>query len=104
MYQFHVVLAEQSDLVGRVNLFDLTDGVAEVGYRIAERAAGRGVATAVVGEVCRIATTSYELSALFAITTADNTASRSVLARNGFTLAGETTVAGKPGVRYERSL
>lgn len=36
------------EVVGRVNLVDLIDGAAELGYRIAERAAGRGLATSAV--------------------------------------------------------
>lgn len=38
--RFHVVLAERGDVVGRVNLVDLADGGAELGYRVGERAAG----------------------------------------------------------------
>ena len=52
---FHVVTDEQGALIGRVNLVDVKGGSAELGYRIGERAAGRGVATAAVAEVCRLA-------------------------------------------------
>ncbi|MBD0840831.1 GNAT family N-acetyltransferase [Streptomyces sp. TRM68416] len=101
---FHVVTDEQGHLVGRVNLVDVEDGSAELGYRIGERAAGRGVATAAVGEVCRTAATAYGLVALTAVTTLDNPASRAVLERNGFLPAGELTLVGRPGIAYRRAL
>ncbi|MGW0614084.1 GNAT family N-acetyltransferase [Streptomyces sp. NPDC002788] len=102
--RFHVVLGEDGELIGRVNLLDLVDGSAELGYRVGEQAAGRGVATAAVAKVCRLAATDYGLTSLTAVTTRDNPASMTVLARNGFTHAGDTTVGGRPGLRYERRL
>lgn len=101
---FHVVVDDRGGLLGRVNLVDVEDGVAELGYRIGERAAGRGVATAAVEEVCRLAAAAYGLDALTARTTLDNPASRAVLARTGFTVVGEVAIAGRPGVRYRRLL
>ncbi|MGW7364034.1 GNAT family N-acetyltransferase [Streptomyces sp. NPDC054841] len=101
---FHVVIDEQGDLVGRVNLVDVEAGAAELGYRIGERAAGQGVATAAVAEVCRLAATSYRLSALRAVTTLDNQASMTVLARNGFAAVEAIRIDGRPGVRYQRQL
>ncbi|MHA7957423.1 GNAT family N-acetyltransferase [Streptomyces sp. L500] len=108
---FHVVLDDDGDgngasgrLIGRVNLVDVERGTAELGYRIAERAAGRGVATAAVTALCRLAATTYGLTSLTAHTTLDNPASRTVLERNGFVFAEHTTVGDRPGVRYEREL
>ncbi|MFC9129270.1 GNAT family N-acetyltransferase [Streptomyces sp. NPDC057099] len=98
--RFHVVLGEEGNLIGRVNLIDVADGSAELGYRIGEQAAGRGVATAAVAQVCRLAATDYGLTSLTARTTLDNPASMRVLARNGFTRVEEATVGGRPGVRY----
>ncbi|PPS73948.1 MULTISPECIES: GNAT family N-acetyltransferase [Streptomyces] len=102
--RFHVVLGEEGELIGRVNLMDLVDGSAELGYRIGERAAGRGVATAAVAQVCRLAATDYGLTSLTARTTLDNPASMRVLARSGFVRVENTTVGGRPGVRYELRL
>ncbi|MDG9719128.1 GNAT family N-acetyltransferase [Streptomyces sp. DH24] len=99
---FHVVLDAAGELIGRVNLVDVADGSAELGYRVGQRAAGRGVATAAVAEMCRTAAASYGLVALTAVTTLDNPASRAVLARNGFTAVEHLTVGGRPGVRYRR--
>lgn len=102
---FHLVVDDAlGELVGRVNLVDVADGSADLGYRIGERAAGRGVATAAVEEVCRLAVTAYGLSTLTAATTLDNAASAAVLRRTGFTMVGETTLDGCPGLRYRRLL
>ncbi|MFJ3643400.1 GNAT family N-acetyltransferase [Streptomyces sp. NPDC090108] len=101
---FHVVTDARGELIGRVNLVDVADGAAELGYRIGERSAGRGVATRAVAEVCRLAAASYGLSALTAMTTLGNTASRTVLARNGFTVTGDTEIKGQPALRYRRWL
>ncbi|MEV0176504.1 GNAT family N-acetyltransferase [Streptomyces sp. NPDC050803] len=101
---FHVVTDEDGRLLGRVNLIDVENGSAELGYRIGEHASGRGVATAAVGELCRTAATTYGLVALTAVTTLDNLASRAVLERNGFLATGEFTLTGRPGIGYRRAL
>nr|WP_303710962.1 GNAT family N-acetyltransferase [Kutzneria buriramensis]WKX09819.1 GNAT family N-acetyltransferase [Kutzneria buriramensis] len=61
----------EGHLIGRVNLVDAEDGSAELGHRVGERAAGKGVATAAVAEVCRVAGTAYGLTSLVAVTTLD---------------------------------
>ncbi|MFD9334425.1 GNAT family N-acetyltransferase [Streptomyces sp. NPDC060028] len=101
---FHLVLDERGALVGRANLVDVQDGTAEVGYRVGARAAGRGVATAAVAELCRLAAASYGLSSLTAVTTLDNPASAAVLRKNRFGAVEEITLDGQPGVRYLRRL
>src|SRR4051812_20450178 len=68
---FHLVVDDDS-ILGRVNLVDAADGSAELGYRIAERAAGQGVATASVREACALAHAEYGLTTLTAVTTLDN--------------------------------
>ncbi|MDF3144375.1 MULTISPECIES: GNAT family N-acetyltransferase [unclassified Streptomyces] len=100
---FHAVLDADGRLVGRVNLVDVEDGSAELGYRVGERAAGKGVATAAVAEVCRLAGTAYGLTALVAVTHLDNLASRAVLERNSFAVVEDVVVGGRPGIRYRRS-
>ncbi|WP_419994815.1 GNAT family N-acetyltransferase [Streptomyces boninensis] len=101
---FHLLVSAEGEVLGRVNLVDVADGAAELGYRIAERAAGRGLATAAVREVCGLAADRYGLTALRAATTLDNAASRAVLARAGFTVTGETRLSGRPGLTYLRRL
>ncbi|MFE6842652.1 GNAT family N-acetyltransferase [Streptomyces sp. NPDC057686] len=101
---FHVLITRHGTLTGRVNLIDIEDGSAELGYRIGEHAAGRGAATAAVAEICRLAGSTYGLTRLAAVTTLDNPASLTVLRRNGFTQVETTTVDGRPGICHERLL
>ena len=71
-------------MLGRVNLADVEDPDAtELGYRVAERAQGRGVATRAVDEVLRLAA-AEGITSVRARTTADNEASRRVLERLHF--------------------
>lgn len=100
---FHLLVGGDGEVLGRVNLIDVTDGSAELGYRIAERAAGRGLATAAVREACGLAAAEYGLTVLRAVTTLDNAGSRAVLARTGFVPVGELEVDGRPGLRYRRN-
>ncbi|MFI5765008.1 GNAT family N-acetyltransferase [Streptomyces sp. NPDC051563] len=102
--RFHVVLDAAGELIGRVNLVDLADGAADLGYRIGERSAGRGTATAAVREVCRLAATEYGLGVLTASAALDNPASAAVLRRTGFTVTGETVLNDNPGLTYRRTL
>nr|WP_055505195.1 GNAT family N-acetyltransferase [Nonomuraea pusilla] len=101
---FHVLVDDRGRVVGRVNLIDVADRSAELGYRIAESAAGRGLATRAVHQVCVLAATEYGLTTLWAGTTSDNAGSRAVLGRTGFVPVGETVLDGRPGLRYERHL
>ena len=68
---FHVLVAEDGAVLGRFNLVFVEDGTAELGYRVAQHAAGRGVATATVRELCRLAAARYGLRTLRAATTRD---------------------------------
>ncbi|MFI1449513.1 GNAT family N-acetyltransferase [Streptomyces virginiae] len=97
---FHVLVAGDGEVVGRVNLVDVADGSAELGYRIAGRATGRGLATAAVREARDLAVTEYGLAELRAVTTLDNTGSRAVLARTGFVTTGEVDLDGRPGLSF----
>ncbi|WP_327121716.1 GNAT family N-acetyltransferase [Streptomyces sp. NBC_01341] len=104
MHHFHILADDDGAVLGRVNLVDVAEGSAELGYRIAERAAGRGLATAAVREVCELAVSQYGLIGLTARTTRDNEGSRTVLARTGFVEAGTIALMGKPGLRFDRDL
>ncbi|MEV4194797.1 GNAT family N-acetyltransferase [Streptomyces toxytricini] len=101
---FHVLVDAAGEVLGRFNLVDVAVGTAELGYRIAERAAGRGLATAAVRELCGLAAGRYGLTALRAATTLDNAASRAVLARTGFVPSGEILLADRPGLAHVRPL
>lgn len=102
---FHVVLGDDGEVLGRVNLVDVADGAAELGFRVAARAAGRGLATASVRAVCRLAATGYGLTTLRARAAVANVASHRVLIRTGFTPTGaEVVLADRPGLAYVRDL
>ena len=97
---FYLLVAEGGEVVGRVNLFRVADGSAELGYRIAQKAAGQGLATAMVRQVRELAATEYGLTRLSARVTLDNPASRKVLEHNGFVAVGELTLNDKPAISY----
>ncbi|HET8842529.1 MAG TPA: GNAT family N-acetyltransferase, partial [Ktedonobacteraceae bacterium] len=97
---FHLLVTERGEVVGRVNLIEVADGSAELGYRIAQKAAGQGLATAAVRKVRELAATAYGLSSLRAKATLDNPASRKVLEYSGFVPVSELTLDGKPAMSY----
>ena len=104
---FYVLVAEDGSVLGRFNLYRLQDGTAELGYRVAERVAGRGVATAAVRELCQLAVSRHGLRELRAATSNANVASQKVLAKAGFVLVGPADpvhLGGKPGTWYQRDL
>jgi len=103
---FHVLVGEDGTVLGRFNLYlvDHEDGTAELGYRVAQQVAGRGVATATVRELCRLAAAQYGLRTLRAATTHDNVASQKVLAKAGFVPVGPAEPGGRPGTLYQRDL
>ncbi len=104
---FHVLVAEDGSVLGRFNLLFAGDGSAELGYRVAQHVAGRGVATAAVRELCQLAAVRYDLRMLRAATSRENAASRKVLIKAGFVPAGPADPArlgGKPGTWYQRHL
>jgi ribosomal-protein-alanine N-acetyltransferase len=100
----HVLVEPDGAIVGRVNLIGVADGSANLGYRIAERAAGRGLATEAVRQVRALAVAEYGLTELRAAAKVDNIASRAVLTRNGFVPVGETELNGQPAVTYRLDL
>ncbi|WP_051854783.1 GNAT family N-acetyltransferase [Streptomyces sp. NRRL B-1347] len=101
---FHVVVGGDGEILGRVNLVDVADGSADLGYRIAKKATNQGLATSVVRQVCVLAATEYGLTSLRAETTADNPGSQAVLTRTGFVPTGEHVLDGRPGITYVRDL
>jgi [ribosomal protein S5]-alanine N-acetyltransferase len=104
---YHVLVAEDGSVLGRFNLIFGEDGSAVLGYRVAQHAAGRGVATATVCELCQLATTRYGLRKIRAATSLQNTASQKVLTNAGFLEVGPADPAdlgGKPGTWYVRVL
>ena len=104
---FYVLVAEDGSVLGRFNLYDLKDGTAKLGYRVAQQVAGRGVATATVRELCRLAAVRHGLRTLRAATARENAASQKVLTKAGFVPVGPADpadIGGKPGAWYQRDL
>jgi ribosomal-protein-alanine N-acetyltransferase len=103
-HALYVLVDEHHEVVGRFNLYDLAHGTAEVGYRLAQRVAGRGVATAALRDLCRIARERHGLGTLRAATSTENVASQRVLEKAGFVATGPAEVDGRQGVGYELRL
>jgi ribosomal-protein-alanine N-acetyltransferase len=103
----YVLVTEDGSVLGRFNLIDIEDRTAKVGYRVAQHAAGRGVATATVRELCRLAAEWHGLRTLRAAAAHENAASQKVLTNAGFVPVGPAEPAdlgGKSGTWYQRDL
>ncbi|MFD5616975.1 GNAT family N-acetyltransferase [Streptomyces yangpuensis] len=100
----HLIIDGDGEVLGRVNLIDVEDGSAELGFRVAQAAAGRGLATSAVRQVLLLAADTYGLRTLRAAAAVDNTGSRTVLQRTGFQPVGETVLDGRPAISYARDL
>lgn len=104
---FHVLVAEDGSVLGRFNLVDIEDRAAELGYRVAQHVADRGVATGTVRKLCGLAAARHGLRALRAAATRRNVASQKVLTKAGFVPVGPADPAhlgGKAGTWYQRDL
>lgn len=104
---FYVLVGEDGTILGRFNLVFVEKGVAEVGYRVAQRVAGSGVATAGVRELCLLAASVHGVRTLRAATSYGNVASQKVLLKTGFVPVGPadpSEIGGKEGSWYQRDL
>src|ERR1700760_44169 len=104
---YYVLADSDGSVLGRFNLYFTGDGGADLGYRMAELAAGRGLATAAVRELAGLAAARHRLRTLRAATSHENVASQRVLAKAGFVAAGPAGPAdlgGKTGTWYRRDL
>ncbi|MBJ6637172.1 GNAT family N-acetyltransferase [Streptomyces sp. DHE7-1] len=104
---FYVLVAEGGSVLGRFNLVDIEDHTAQLGYRVAQHVAGRGVATGTVRELCRLAASRHGLRTLRAAAARQNAASQKVLTNAGFIPVGPAEPAhlgGKAGTWYQRDL
>jgi ribosomal-protein-alanine N-acetyltransferase len=102
---YYVLLADDGAVLGRFNLVFVADGVAKLGYRVAEHVAGRGVATATVRDLCSLAASRHGVSTLRAATARGNVASQRVLLNAGFLPVGPadpSDIGGKQGTWYQR--
>ncbi|MZD04841.1 GNAT family N-acetyltransferase [Streptomyces sp. SID5785] len=102
--RMHVLVTAEGEILGRFNLFDLADGSAELGFRLAAHATGRGLATEAVRRLFTLAREDYGLTRITAAAEPGNQASRAVLQRTGFHPTGTTTRSGRPCVTYAKTL
>jgi len=104
---FYVLVAGDDSVLGRFNLIFSGNSTAELGYRVAQCATGRGVATATVRELCGLAAAQHGLRTLMAATSRENVASQKVLAKAGFVAicpADPAHIGGKQGTWYQLDL
>ncbi|HUA06541.1 MAG TPA: GNAT family protein [Solirubrobacteraceae bacterium] len=86
----HVILDDRR-IVGRVTLSNVVRGPFQscnLGYWVSQADNGRGLATAAVSDIMRVAFDELALHRIEAGTLLDNIASQRVLERNGFTRFG----------------
>ena len=81
-----VIVDGQGQVIGRANLkdIDVDLGTAEVGYRIGQEQAGKGLATAALRHLITLAQDEWQLASLCAYAIDGNAASIRVLERCGF--------------------
>lgn len=87
----HVVLAASGEVAGRITLDGITRGAFQscgMGYWVAERHKGQGLATRAVAEMVRRAFEDLGLHRVEAGTLLHNARSQRVLEKNGFTSYG----------------
>ena len=104
---YYVLVTDGGEVLGRFNLYFTGEGAANLGYRVAQDVAGRGVATASVAELCVLASRRHGVRILRAGVADGNIASRRVLEKNGFLLVGPADpadIGGANGWLYERDL
>ena len=101
---YYVLVADDHTVLGRFNLTFVEDGVAELGYRVAESATGQGVATAAVRKICQLGVEQHGLRCVRAAASLANTASQRVLTKAGFIPLGPADpedLGGKPGTWFQ---
>jgi [ribosomal protein S5]-alanine N-acetyltransferase len=104
---FYVLVDDDGAVLGRFNLSFVEDGVAELGYRVARQAAGQGVATATVRDICSLGAARHGIRTVRAACARANVASQRVLLKAGFLPIGPADpshLGGKPGTWYEHDL
>jgi [ribosomal protein S5]-alanine N-acetyltransferase len=101
---FYVLVDERGAVVGRFNLYQMLNGTAVVGYRVAERVSGQGVATSGLRTLCQFAREDFGLLTLTAATSSENVASQRVLRKAGFAYVAPTEVGGRQGALFDIDL
>jgi ribosomal-protein-alanine N-acetyltransferase len=101
------LLVDDDAVLARFNLEFGPEATAYLGYRVAERTCGQGVATATVLAVCRLAAARHGMRAVRAAVADRNVASQRVLVKAGFVPvrpAGPDDLSGETGTWYQLEL
>ncbi len=91
-HYMYLVLNEQEEVIGRINLTEVAGEPlrkAELGYRIGEQHQGKGIATAAIELVLKQASELHHLHRIEAGTSPHNLGSQVVLRKNGFRFVGK---------------
>ena len=87
----YVIRGKTGTVIGRINFTSVKTGkpkTAELGYRIGQADAGKGIATKAVQLALRFGKEEHGLEEVIAGTSAENIASQKVLEKNGFAFIG----------------
>lgn len=77
------VIYQHDKLVGRINLRDISNSNASLGYRICQSEGGKGIATLAVKKIIAVAI-QIGIKRINAVVSETNSASEKVLLKNGF--------------------
>lgn len=83
---------EGGEIVARANVhrIDCAQSSCEIGYRVAQRHTGKGIATACIHKLKQLATEHYQINNIIARVLDNNPASKKALLKCGFRHTGET--------------
>lgn len=82
---YPIIVKENNDNVGYVQLVPIHDGMWELGYHIAKRCTGNGYATEAVRAFLPVIAKAANLTEIYGICLAENKASVAVMEKCGFT-------------------
>lgn len=91
---FLYLIFEENKIVGRVNISEINGSCGEIGFRVAENHAGKGLTTEAVKMLINKAFKTHRLDQFVAKTTSENIASQSVIKNCGFAFTHEVKSAG----------
>lgn len=91
---FLYLILDENKIVGRVNISEVNGSCGEIGFRISEDHAGKGLATKAVKMLLEKAFHTHGLDQLVAKTTSENIASQRVIKNCGFNFTHEVKSAG----------
>ena len=82
---YPIIVKENNDNVGYVQLVPIEDGMWEIGYHIAKRCTGKGYATEAVRAFLPVIAKAANQTEIYGICLAENKASCAVMKKSGFT-------------------